>query len=164
MRPPLSGQLVAEASEVVRPHVRQQAALAERGHDLIAGRLVVAPGQAGQLACIHEGLFRVQDGVGQFLDGSGFGVGPRLPPGVQIDFVFQILFEGGAGVGPRAEVDEPAANSLRPAFGGVREEREVGVGLGGLDGRGGRGSMRRGDGDGSLNRVSDLVSRMIGRT
>ena len=57
--------------------------------------------------------------------------------------LLQVLLQGAVGVGPRAEVNELAPDLLDPHAGDVGEEREVGIGLGGLARRG---RMDLGDG------------------
>src|SRR5205807_1725938 len=71
----------------------------------------------------------------------------RLLPSVQCVLLFQVSSQGAVGVIPRAEVDHTAADLLRPALGGVREEGEVVVRLGRLAGLFGSGTTNLGHGD-----------------
>ena len=91
----------------------------------------------------------VQVGVRQVFDGQDVSLCPRLPASVQVVFLFEILLQRPVRVFPGAEVDQSAADLLRPPPRLVREEGEVGVGLAGL---GGGCRMISGHGDDSSTR------------
>src|SRR5262249_43308499 len=140
-------RLRAEGGEIVRPQVGDDARLAERRNDAVADFLVVGPHARRQLVGVHQRLFGGEEGVSQYLHGQAVGrllAGPAASVQRVLLRVVLGFGEGGSGGGSgrvvpaRAEVVERAADFLAPVTGRVRPQREVGAGLGGLVGGGGR--------------------------
>src|SRR5438132_1253838 len=76
-------------------------------------------------------LLRGQELRAELVDGQAglLFLPPRQPAGVQVGLLRFVLRERLLGLLPRAEVMELAADLLRPAAVGVREQREVRAGL-----------------------------------
>lgn len=90
------------------------------------GRLpVVEPSARRQVAPVEQRLRVVQERVGELFDRDNVGCGSRLLARVERVLLGQILRERRRDRS-RAEVVDLAADLLRPAPRGVREEREFG--------------------------------------
>jgi hypothetical protein len=132
---PFAGQLLAQLGEVFRVNLVDEPALAEVLDEQSARGLVVLSSAVGQLAGIDACLLSIEVFVGHFLDSCTFRVCARFASRAQGVLLFQVVVEYSfPTIVPRSEAMKLPANLFRPTLRSVREEREIGVWLGGLAG------------------------------
>lgn len=142
-RTPAPRQGRPQPGEVVAAQVADGAVPAEGRGDPLAGAVVVRPGPGRDLAGVNQVSLGGQEVVEHVADLHLAADRARPQAGVQVVLLLQVLLEGRLGVDPRAEVVQSAADFLGPAACGVGEEREIGVGLGGLALTAGAGRLGR---------------------